>query len=441
MKINGDHLTRIQTVEDLINIIGASTDNGGATAFSLEGEWGLGKTWIIDKVEDALKGREIFDEKDEEYQSLKNRYLVFKYNAWEKDYYEEPLLAILITMVNQLNQELLPENLLRSELRVLYEESKEILEATLRTISKRIVGVDVVDAGKKGLEIIKRIKGNAKIKLETTYSENVEKDIAIVVATLNKLSKYSSIVFIVDELDRCIPSHSIKTLERLHHVFGKVVPSVTLISINEKQLKNTVELMFGKNISFESYMRKFLDFRIKINGGETDNDELSIKLDSYYSLFSNSGSIELHEEILSNVCGFMTARDFEKVCANAKICHNLVQNSSEDFPKDCALAEILLFACKIAIEREGAKANILPIYANSPKTNLGQYLNGFLNKLSRYGHLDLTESMDLILYICAEGLELTKEMKLTYDMSNKDLLKEVENFYREYVRYYKLITL
>ena len=442
MKIYGDHLNRIQTVEDIIQIIKECTAKENPTTFSVEGEWGRGKTWLIDKVESALRGIDISSADGVMMSKHSDKeYLVFKYNAWEKDYYNEPLLAILITLVNQLNKELFWDNLLKSELKVLYDETKETLEEALRSISKRVIGVDVVNIGKQSIQIFKKVKEKAKIELDASYSENIEKDIKTVVMALNRLSKQVSIVFVVDALDRCIPSHSIKTLERLHHIFGKVQSTVTVISVNEKQLKNTVELMFGKNISFETYMRKFLDFRINLNAGYADVDELHVKLEKYFSLFMIEGDKSLQDEIISNVCGFMTAREFETVYKNAMTCHNLVGKSSCSFSRDCALAEILLFACKIAIEKENSRASIMPMYGNTPQTNLGLYIKGFLRNMIRNMYLDLAKPIDLILYICANGLEIINEMQITYGMEDTDLLQEIECFYKEYTKFYKLIKI
>jgi len=441
MKIYGDHLTRIQTVEDIVQIIKSCVVLEKPTTFSIEGDWGRGKTWLIDKIEDSLKGLDISVNNSKVRKGVSDEYLVFKYNAWEKDYYDEPLLAILITMVNQLNQELFEVNFLKSELIAIYEETKEILEEALRAISKRVIGVDVVDFGKKGLQIFKKIKEQARIELKATYCDNIEKDIATVVAALNKLAKYIPIVFIVDELDRCIPAHSIKTLERLHHIFGKVTTAVTVISINEKQLKNTVELMFGENISFESYMRKFLDFRITLNSGYTDIGELHLKLKSYFNLFGSEGDRELQDEIISNVCGSMSAREFEKVYNNAIMCHRLIGKESNRFSKDCVAAEILLFSCKIAIEREKTSANIMPMYVNTPKSNLGLYIKEILKRKNMGTHLDLDKSLDMVLYICTLGLGILNEMQLTYGMEDEVLLEEFTCFYEEYVRFYRLFTI
>lgn len=442
MKIYGDLLMRRQMVDDISSIIRSCAEMEKPMAFSIEGEWGKGKTWIVEKIADTLVGIDVSsEEKCKNKNTAIGDFLVFKYNAWEKDYYEEPLLAILITLINQLNKQLMLENIVKGELRVLYEESKEILETTLRMISKRIIGIDVVDVGKRGFEIFKKVKDSAKLKTEEEYSENnIEKDINTVVSTLNRLSKEIPIVFIVDELDRCLPEHTIRTLERLHHIFGKVSASVTVISVNEAQLKTTVLKMFGDDIPFEAYLRKFVDFRVSLDGGNADKEELQIKLKAFLDLFGQEEDQKLQEEIISNLCNHMTARDFDKACNNAMLCHKLVGKSTEFLPKYMACAELLLFASKIAIEKEnGERATILPIYSNSPKKELGKYINDFFNVNIRPVSLSLRTAKEKIYYICMKALLTPSEFEKNYKITASLVDVEMENFYDEYLRLYKLI--
>lgn len=68
---------------------------------------------------------------------------------------------------------------------------------------------------------------------------------------------------------------------------------------------------------------------------------------------------------------------------DAMLCHSLVKKECQNFSKACAAAEILLFACKFAIEKEDSRASVLPIYGNESKTNLGKYIKDFLKKISR----------------------------------------------------------
>ena len=440
-KIFGDYLCRMETVTDVVNIVKSCIDTRKPTTFSIEGEWGKGKTWMVEQIADLLEGRDLTISKEQsKKKNNSSDFLVFRYNAWEKDYYDEPLLAILITIINQLNKQLVLDNIIKGELTALCELSKIILEEALRAISTRIIGIDVVAFGKKGIQIFEKAKKAARIKTKADYSQkNVEEDIKTVVTTLNKLSNEMPIIFIVDELDRCLPEHAIKTLERLHHIFGKVNSSVTIISVNESQLRTTVEKMFGNDIPFESYLRKFVDFRITLDAGKADIKELQNKLNSFLSLFGDEGDDNVCSEIITNLCSKMTPRDFEKVCSNAMLCHNLTGTETTKFPKDYAVAELILFACKIAIEKEGGRSAVVPVYGNDAKTKLGKYLKNFFNQMPRRKPVSLSNSAARIRYICMKGLLTPEEMEKEYEMYVNMDMTDIEDFYSEYIKYYKLI--
>ena len=95
MNRNGD-------IEILSNIINAMTKNGGASCFAVDGSWGCGKSWVLDRLERRLQG--IGDDEKIDLAKVKGNYFVFHYNAWENDYYDEPLIAVLTTMIEKLNE-------------------------------------------------------------------------------------------------------------------------------------------------------------------------------------------------------------------------------------------------------------------------------------------------------------------------------------------------
>src|SRR5699024_916163 len=65
------------------------------------------------------------------------------------------------------------------------------------------------------------------------------------------------IVIIIDELDRCRPDYAVKTLEILKHFFD-ISGFVFVLSIDEEQLKSSVETLFGTK-NFDGYKRKFIN--------------------------------------------------------------------------------------------------------------------------------------------------------------------------------------
>ncbi len=99
MKIVGDRLNKYNEIYGIVNVIDNCLETGNQITFSLEGKWGKGKSWVLDKVEKVLNGENIStasalpDNKDTHD---RNKYFVVKYNAWENDYFDEPLIGILL---------------------------------------------------------------------------------------------------------------------------------------------------------------------------------------------------------------------------------------------------------------------------------------------------------------------------------------------------------
>lgn len=85
---------------------------------------------------------------------------------------------------------------------------------------------------------------------------------------LQKLAENKTLVIIVDELDRCLPNYAITVLERLHHLFDNLNNCEVVLSVDCRQLKNTIKNVFGESTETDEYLKKFIDFTIELNKGE-----------------------------------------------------------------------------------------------------------------------------------------------------------------------------
>ena len=69
-----DYLSRQPYLDLLKSIITNQRDNLSGYSFAIDGEWGCGKTWILNELEKQLA------------EDLENKYLIFHYNAWKNDF-------------------------------------------------------------------------------------------------------------------------------------------------------------------------------------------------------------------------------------------------------------------------------------------------------------------------------------------------------------------
>ena len=203
-------------------------------AISLHGYWGTGKTFLLKRWQ-----------KDLENQQFRAIY----FNAWEDDFCDDPLLAILGQM------------------------SETFKEGNLKTLTQQVVTTAVTLFKKNALSILSNKTGitldtaqNERDLLKEYLDERATKD--QLKENLAKLSEavfnetQHPLVFIIDELDRCRPTFAIELLERVKHIFD--VPNMVFaFGINRDELCKSLSSVYG-DINTDVYLRRFFDFEFNL---------------------------------------------------------------------------------------------------------------------------------------------------------------------------------
>ncbi len=195
---------------------------------SIDGRWGTGKTFLLRRWAQDLRNQ------DTPWEAI-------YFNAWEDDFNDDPLLAI----IGQL--------------------SEYFDEGPLREIARGV-------AGALGHVLVKRVTGASPDDLtpdsllndyrEGLQTKNAVKD------RLEELGKKvrddtgQPLVFIIDELDRCRPTFAIELLERVKHIFD--VPNIVFVfGINRGELVKSLESVYGE-IDAGTYLRRFFDMEFTL---------------------------------------------------------------------------------------------------------------------------------------------------------------------------------
>ena len=344
-----DLLFRQPYLNLLKSIIEKQRENTLGYAFAIDGEWGCGKTWILKELETQLD----------------NSYLIFHYNAWVNDFYEEPLVAILSVMIENLKiyKKSIKEKC--SVGKVISSSINALAKITGCFVEKKynINPNDVIDSIKDSGKTISDVKLTKSDFNNMLPLENALKQIKAVI--INLTSKYK-ILFIVDELDRCLPDYSIKVLERLHHICYEI-PVIQIIAYSGKAMANSVAQVYGGNITDEQskkaycshFMEKFVNLVIPLNSGMPDKnisnmyegiekafgpmfDDSEGFLINFYMLFLREIPIRNRKQILETV----------------KMIHELTL-ASNDFKNFSFTYELLCSEILIVIDR-------LLLHAQSP---------------------------------------------------------------------------
>lgn len=335
--MNHDYLSRQPYIDLLKSIIANQSNNPLGYSFAINGEWGCGKTWILTELECQLA------------ENSDIRYLIFHYNAWENDFYDEPLVAILSVMIEKLNQVTSQKSIYDSVIDELLKQTSADLLTLISGIVKEVTKIDAEKIIKRKKGFFKRIKEGTKLSAQDINTlVPLQHTLQEVRNNLKMLSEKFHVLLIVDELDRCLPEYAIKVLERLHHICNEM-PVIQILAINKNHLAESICKVFGKqfynsqylfeqtNQFAESYLQKFVDAVIPLpNGHPISQLEILNGLESKFKSYIRPDNImqpfiNLDEnflaECISSIMNGVKRRLQEKIFKQVSLCHELTIKS------------------------------------------------------------------------------------------------------------------
>ena len=325
-----DILNREEFVEKLFNLTQQLSFTKKNATFAIDGSWGVGKSFVLDMYEEKLS-QEQSEETD------KDRYFVIRYNCWKYDYYEEPLIAIVSTMIETIEQKtkLFPDNEKKSKiLGGLKAVGLSLLSMSNSTIREK-TGIDL----KKAYNAVKDGVDEGAKEYEEKHDYDVyfgfNKAMNALQQSLAELSNDYTVVFVVDELDRCLPEYAIKVLERLHHLTEEAKNTITIVAIDKTQLVQSIKNTFGFD-DCDKYLKKFIEFEIELNYGRI-SEKFIEKHAEYVALFDKS-VVEYNdsiEEFVQSVFQKIEVREQEHLVNRAMLVHKLLFDKPKDYSFMC----------------------------------------------------------------------------------------------------------
>ena len=351
--MNQDCLSRQPYLDLLKSIIEKQKDNYSGYSFAIDGDWGSGKTWILNTLENIL-----LSEKD-------NEYLIFHYNAWENDFYEEPLVALLSVMIEKLNEVTSQKSLYDAAVDELLQQVSADLLTLVSGIVKEVTKIDVDQIIERKKGFFNRIKQSRKISANGINTLiPLHETLKIVRENILKMSGKVHIILVVDELDRCLPDYAIKVLERLHHVCNEM-PVIQIQAINKLKLAESIAKAFGKTFPqnddytvhveqfAESYLQKFVDMIVPLPNGVLDNKlEILNGLEQSFKPYIRKGYNEqdyiVVDEVflisfITSVLSGLNRRLQEKIFKQVELCHKITLQILPDFDKEHITYTFLIY--------------------------------------------------------------------------------------------------
>lgn len=364
-----DILQRDEFVKQLERMIENISENKVSTCFAINGKWGCGKTFVLDMLQERL------EEKQSE-QTADNKYFIIRYNSWKYDYYSEPLAAIVAELMTTIEERtaLFPDSEEKQKILGALYGISIVLLTVFGTVAEVGTGLPLKDGIKAAIEGCKEGQKNYKEKYNYDEYLSLRKAIEELNVVLKDLSEKYRILFLVDELDRCMPEYAIKVLERLHHLTEGKTNIITVISMDKDQLKKSVEKIFGIENS-DKYLQKFIQFEVKLDYGDV-SEKITDKHADYIALFDNDKFPfkEPIEECLQAIFKEVDVRTQEQLVKKSMIAHKLLYNAKKDYSFMCM--ELLLSVMICVYKDESCFDNLS--FASNGSFNIDFFGNVFI---------------------------------------------------------------
>jgi hypothetical protein len=224
---------------------------------SINAEYGMGKSFFIERWGKDLK---------------QNGHTVLFFNAWENDFSDDPLMAFVVDLQEQLTDLGLKKS--SSAMKGLVESVGRIgfqaLVSAAETATLNLVDIEEIHE-QENTENLKKRYGDfaeAKINAHVEVRQGIKqfkKGLNEVAETIKKKDDPKSlpIIVFIDELDRCRPDFAIKLLENIKHIYN-VKNYIFVLSMDRAQMKHAVGVIYGQGMDGEGYLRRFVDMELSL---------------------------------------------------------------------------------------------------------------------------------------------------------------------------------
>lgn len=313
LTIKEDVLDRNAELNSFCHLL--STQNS-MNSIALDGRWGSGKTFFVKQCALLINAKNSLSNLDKDiaesilkvakqsnsFEGLTdNNLLAIYFDAWENDSNEDPVLALIYQIVQQLDLKTNGFDL---------NHLAHVLCAIGDAISGRsITNVFECLNERNFLDEIRKHND-----LETTIKSFFEEVL---------FEKAGQLIIFVDELDRCRPSYAVQLLERIEHYF--INERITFVfSVNLEQLQHTIKNFYGNDFDACRYLDRFFDLRLSLP---------PINTTKYYNSLNLSNNVEIDRVLMRIQQTFnMSLREFCKFYDSVKVSGmKSYFNETEDF--------------------------------------------------------------------------------------------------------------
>ena len=327
-----DVLDRSKVIGDISEIISHRLYSKEPMSLAVMGVWGVGKTFILNEIE----------------KKFSNKCIIFHYDCWKNDYYEEPLVGILSVIVEQLNA--IESQNPDKQQDCYYALMKQFIVQLSQCVTQHFIMADIANIGNVFALIKDKVKKKKAVELKP---RNFLASISDIIETINNLLcgymayEGKKILFVVDELDRCLPDYSLKVLNRLHHICSET-PLIQVVAINDKELIANINGLYARDDEEDktfanSYLQRFFTdfYRIPVGDSRELLKYCWKNIDRYFYNRTDDDFFSLFLGAVLNNSNY-TIREKKMILNLFRNYHiQTLGSSKEKFPYELACAEIL----------------------------------------------------------------------------------------------------
>lgn len=280
--LSADLLDRAKYAKFLNSFL-ASKGKGENFVLNVNASWGAGKTWFLKRWADEIK----------------STHPVVFIDAWKNDHSKDPFLAVISSIVNDLEKMVDPKRVESTLTKKSWLLIKSVAPELTKGIIKKYLGTDcdiISEAMDKddgsvvadiGSEIVKEL-----IKLHDSTNNTIDEFRLAVSNYLECIESEKKLILplfiFIDELDRCRPTYAIEMLETIKHIFD-MKKVVFIVATDKSQLQHSIKAVYGSGFNSSKYLDRFFDRTVAL---QQKNNECFIE-----SKLSASGV--LNEYVLS----------------------------------------------------------------------------------------------------------------------------------------------
>ena len=181
-------------------------------------------------------------------------------DSFEYDFYDNPYIPLFSFLQDKLKISIDVDRLTKITSKQIGKVLLNTSYTVVNTLFRIKTGKSLDELKKQFEEVKKSFDEENNVYKEFKDLEKIKTDIKNIIKTK---AKNKPIIFVIDELDRCNPAFAIGTLEILKY-FLDIKNFIIILSLDEKQLQESVKTIYGQGMNSDIYFSKFFDYKLNL---------------------------------------------------------------------------------------------------------------------------------------------------------------------------------